>query len=330
MSRNGERVEHRPVLLREALEFLGVEREPEGVYVDATVGGGGHALAIAERLGGKGRLIGLDVDPKALRRAAERLKPYIEGGQVALVRASYAELERVLDEQGVEAVDGVLFDLGLSSLQLADPERGFSFQLEDAPLDMRFDPDAPITARDLVNALPPRELERILREYGEERWAGRIARALVEARKRRPIETVGQLVRVVLEAIPKPAQRAYLEGRPGAIHPATRTFQALRIAVNRELEALQEGLEAAFRRLKPGGRLVVISFHSLEDRLVKRFMRGRARGCVCPPELPRCQCGRVPEAEILGEATPSPEEVAENPRARSARLRALRKLEGGR
>lgn len=316
-------VEHRPVLLREALKFLGIDDQPEGVYVDATVGGGGHALEITKRLRPKGHLIGLDVDPKALEVARKGLRPHLESGQVTLMRANYCDLERVLDELGVEAIDGALFDLGLSSLQLADPERGFSFQL-DAPLDMRFDPESPLTAYEIVNTYPQKELERILREYGEERWAALIARELARTRQRSPIETTGQLTQIVMKAIPKRAQRAYLEGRE--IHPATRTFQALRIAVNRELENLQLGLKAAFQRLKPGGRLVVISFHSLEDRIVKRFMREKAQGCICPPELPVCQCGRTLEAEILGEATPTPAERAENPRARSARLRALHKL----
>lgn len=310
---------HEPVLLREALERLDVRED--GIYVDATVGGGGHARAIGERLRPpRGRLIGLDVDPRALEAAREALCGL---DRVELVRASYAELERVLDERGIESVDGVLFDFGLSSLQLADPERGFSFQI-DAPLDMRFDPESPVTAREIVNTCSEKELARILREYGEERRAERIAAEIVRAREREPIETTRQLVRIVLRAIPVPAQRGHREKR--GIHPATRTFQALRIAVNRELEKVELGLEAAFRRLRPGGRLATISYHSLEDRIVKRFMREKARGCLCPPEFPVCQCGHTPEAELLGEATPSPEEISTNPRARSARLRALRRL----
>ena len=316
---SGERAEHRPVLLREVLRHLVVR--PRGVYIDATVGGGGHAYEIARRLGPSGKLLGLDVDPEALTVAEERLRAFLERGVVELVRASYVDLERVLDERGIEAVDGVLFDLGLSSLQLADPRRGFSFQRE-GPLDMRFDPEGTRTAAEIVNTYPPEELARILREYGEERYAARIASAIVEARRIKPIETTRELADLVLRAIPQPAQRASF--RRG-LHPATRTFQALRIAVNRELENVERGLEAAFRRLKPGGRLVVISFHSLEDRLVKRFLREKARGCVCPPELPVCRCGRVPEARIVGRALPSEEEIAENPRARSARLRALEK-----
>lgn len=308
---------HEPVLVREVIAYLDVHED--GIYVDATVGAGGHALEIAKRLRPpRGRLIGLDVDPGALEVARDTLRERLD--RVDLVRASYRELEHVLAERNIESVDGVFFDFGLSSLQLADPERGFSFQL-DAPLDMRFDIENPVTAREIVNTYSQKELTHILREYGEERWAARIAAEIVRARGRESIERTGQLVEIVLRAIPKPAQRAHYQGR--GIHPATRTFQALRIAVNRELENVSVGLENAFRRLKPGGRLVAITFHSLEDRIVKRFMREKARGCVCPPEFPVCQCGRTPEAKLLGEATPSPEEVTANPRARSARLRAL-------
>jgi len=311
---------HQPVLLKEALEYLAVR--PEGVYLDATVGGGGHAFEIARRLSpGKGKLVALDLDPQALKVAKERLREYLD--RVELVYANYADLESVLDERGIAQIDGVLFDLGLSSLQLADSTRGFSFQL-DAPLDMRFDPQSPLTARKIVNEFSKEELVKIIREYGEERWAARIASEIIDARKRAPIETTRQLVELILRAVPKPAQRAYFEGR--AVHPATRTFQALRIAVNDELRNLERGLEAAFSRLKPQGRLVVISFHSLEDRLVKRFMREKAQGCICPPEFPVCRCGRLPKAEVFKRVMPSPEEIARNPRARSARLRALRKL----
>jgi 16S rRNA (cytosine1402-N4)-methyltransferase len=309
---------HQPVLLHEAIEYLAIR--PDGIYVDATVGGGGHALAIAERLR-DGRLIALDLDPQALAVARETLRQYL--GRAQLMQANYRDLERVLDELGIVEVDGVLMDLGLSSLQLANPQRGFSFQV-DAPLDMRFDPRNPLTAREIVNQYPLAELATILREYGEERWATRIARALVQARQEVPIETTGQLAALIEQVIPKPAQRRYLQGQ--GIHPATRTFQALRIAVNDELGNVTAGLEAAFRRLASGGRLVAISFHSLEDRLVKRFLREKARGCICPPDMPICQCGRTPEAELLGEATPSAEEISLNPRSRSARLRALRKL----
>lgn len=310
-------MKHQPVLLSEVIEYLAIR--PDGIYVDATVGGGGHALEIARRLT-KGCLIALDLDPQALSIAREALRDHLD--QVELVHANYRDLEQILDELGIVEVNAVLLDLGLSSLQLADPERGFSFQ-RDAPLDMRFDPQNPLTAWKIVNEYGREELTHILREYGEERFAFRIAAEIVRIRKRSPIETTGHLVALIEQAIPKPAQRRYLQGQ--AIHPATRTFQALRIAVNDELGNLKEGLQAAFRRLASGGRLVVISFHSLEDRIVKHFMREKVRGCICPPDFPVCQCGRVPQAEIVGEATPSPEELSQNPRARSARLRALRK-----
>jgi 16S rRNA (cytosine1402-N4)-methyltransferase len=311
---------HRPVLLHEAIEALAVK--PEGVYLDATVGAGGHARGIAQRLRPpQGRLIALDLDPKALEAARKSLSEYLD--RVELVQANFSDLEGVLDELSISKIDGALFDLGLSSLQLADPTRGFSFQL-DSPLDMRFSPNSTLTAREIVNEYPREELIRILKEYGEERFASRITSEIVRAREQAPIETTKQLVELIERAIPKPAQRAYFRGQ--AVHPATRTFQALRIAVNDELDNLKRGLEAAFRRLKPSGRLVVISFHSLEDRIVKHFMRKQAQGCTCPPEFPICRCERTPKAELLGRVMPSAEEISENPRARSARMRTLHRL----
>jgi len=309
---------HKPVLLREAIEALAIR--PEGIYLDATVGAGGHAREIAKRLS-RGKLIALDLDPKALEAAKANLSEYLD--RVELIWANFADLDEVLGKLGISEMDGALFDLGLSSLQLEDPTRGFSFRL-DSPLDMRFSPQNPLTAREIVNEYSRKELVRILKGYGEERFASRIAAEILRAREKAPIETTRQLVEIIERAIPKPAQRAYFRGE--AIHPATRTFQALRIAVNDELGNLRRGLEAAFRRLKPSGRLVVISFHSLEDRIVKRFMRDVARGCTCPPESPICRCARTPKAELLGRVMPSSEEISENPRARSARMRALRKL----
>lgn len=309
---------HEPVLLGEALDALAIRGD--GIYVDATVGGGGHGRAIAERLQ-QGRLVGLDLDPEAL--AASRAHLADVDDRVTLRRASYAELARVLDELGIERVDGVLFDLGLSSHQLADATRGFSFQSE-GPLDMRFDPDNALTAADIVNRWDEAAIARILQDYGEERFAKRIARAIVEARRAQEISTSDRLVELILAAIPQPAQRGYHRGRD--VHPATRTFQALRIAVNDELTNVELGLTTAFERLAADGRLAVITFHSLEDRLVKRFMKGKAQGCVCPPDLPVCACGREPEAEIIANQAPSAEEQRRNPRARSARLRALRKV----
>jgi 16S rRNA (cytosine1402-N4)-methyltransferase len=309
---------HRPVLLNEALERLSVQ--PDGIYLDATVGAGGHAYEIAQRLT-TGCLIGLDLDPQALEIAAKRLSVF--GDRVTLRRASFRDLGRVLNELNIGQIDGALFDLGVSSMQFDTPERGFSFR-HDAPLDMRFDPASPLDARRLINESSQAELTRILREYGEERYAGRIAAEIVRERTKNPkgpkgIETTLQLAALVERAIPKPAQR-------WKIHPATQTFQALRIAVNDELNNLKTGLVAAFERLKPGGVLAVISFHSLEDRIVKHFLHEKAQSCICPPELPVCRCGHRPELELLPEATPSPEEVIENQRARSARLRAARAL----
>jgi len=304
---------HRPVMVAEVLDLLAVQ--PGGRYLDGTVGEGGHAQAILEASAPDGRLLGLDLDPLALERARQRLAPF--GERVRLVRASYARMGEVARQEGFAPVDGILLDLGLSSLQLEGEERGFSFR-QEAPLDMRFDPDQPLTARDLVNRLPVGELARLLREYGEERRAWAIARAIV---RHRPVETAGQLARIVEGAV----------GRRGRLHPATRTFQALRIAVNRELETLEEGLREAVRLLAPGGRLAVLSYHSLEDRRVKRFFRDMARGCTCPPDLPGCRCGRSPVLRPLTRkpVRPRPEEVRENPRARSARLRAGVRVAGG-
>lgn len=309
---------HEPVLLDEALDALAIRSD--GIYVDATVGGGGHARAIADRLHA-GRLVGLDLDPEAIAASQAHLADVDD--RVTLRRASYAELAQALDELDIERADGMLFDLGLSSLQLADKTKGFSFQ-SPGPLDMRFDPDNSLTAADIVNRWDESTIARILRDYGEERFAKRIARGIVEARREQAISTTDQLAELVLTAIPKPAQRGYYRGRD--VHPATRTFQALRIAVNDELTNVERGLSAAFARLALGGRLVVITFHSLEDRLVKRFMKGKAQGCVCPPDLPVCACGRDPEAEIMANQAPSEEQKRRNPRARSARLRALRKI----
>ena len=289
--------------------FLAVR--PGGVYIDGTVGGGGHAEAILESSAPDGRLLGLDRDPGALEAAGERLARF--GGRAVLRHGSFARLAALAE--GFAPVDGVLLDLGLSSLQLADPARGFAFS-QEGPLDMRFDPTAPgPTAADLVNGLPVKELAALLYRYGEERQAGRIAEAIVAAR---PLETTRQLAEVIERAV----------GRRGRIHPATRTFQALRIAVNKELEALEAALPQAVDLLRPGGRLVVISFHSLEDRIVKRFLRRESRDCICPPETPVCTCGHTAQLRLLTRkpVRPDPEEVERNPRARSARLRAAERI----
>jgi len=306
---------HVPVLAGELIDLLAPR--PGQVAVDATVGGGGHARLIAERIGPGGTLVGIDRDPIAQERFAELAAEV--PCETRFIRAPFAEgLERLRDE-GLRA-DLVTLDLGMSSLQVDTRDRGFSYSY-DAPLDMRMDPDQELTAAEVVNGWDERRLARVLREYGEERYAGRIARALARRRRERPLETTLELVEAVKSAIPVPAQFA-------GGHPAKRTFQAIRIAVNDELEQLDRALPLAWAVLREGGRLGAISFHSLEDRRVKRFLADRARGCVCPPELPVCVCGREPEAEPVTRRSvvPTAGEIAHNPRAKSARLRVSRKL----
>lgn len=304
------RRQHQPVLLVEALEALMVQ--PGGRYVDCTVGGGGHAAAILDASSPGGQLLGIDADPMAIKEARERLSPY--GGAVALVNDNFRRVREICREHGWEAVHGILFDLGLSSMQLED-ERGFSFQ-RDAPLDMRFDPSQRVTAADVVNGYPERDLITVIARYGEEPQATRIARAIV---KSRPLRTSSELAEVVSRAV---------GGVRGRIHPATRTFQALRIVTNDELESLAQALEQAALTLGAGGRLAVISFHSLEDRLVKGFLRREAQSCLCPPEVPICVCGHQPTLKIITRkpVSPSMEEKTQNPRSRSARLRVGEKL----
>jgi 16S rRNA (cytosine1402-N4)-methyltransferase len=303
---------HVPVLLPETIEAL--QPSPGGRYIDATLGGGGQAETILELSGPTGALLGIDADPAALAAARRRLAPF--GERLRTAEAYFDHLAPVAWQLGFDGVDGILFDLGVSSPQLDTPERGFSFQ-HDAPLDMRFGPGASATAADLVNSLPAAELRRIISDYGEERYASRIARRIVE---RRPLRTTTELARIVVEATPRRRQEH--------LHPATRVFQALRIAVNDELERLRRALPQAVGLLRPGGRLVVISFHSLEDRIVKQFMQQEARGCSCPPELPACVCGRRPTLRLLTRKprSASGAEVATNPRARSAKLRAAEKV----
>lgn len=306
--------EHTPVLLGETLALLKVSAG--GRYVDATIGGGGHAAAVLADSAPDGRLLGLDRDPAALDVARARLSRF--GERVCLVHASFAALARQARTHGFDPCDGILFDLGLSSLQLADAERGFSVHA-DAPLDLRFDPSSGPMAADLVATLPEDELAQTIWRYGEEPRARAIARALVRARARRPLRAACEVAQVVAEA------SGYHGGRT---HPATRTFQALRIAVNDELAAIEAALPQAMEILAPGGRLVVIAFHSLEDRLVKRFLLAEAHPCICPPRLPECVCGRQPRLRVLTPKAvrPSAEELARNPRSRSARLRAAERL----
>ncbi|WP_298039995.1 16S rRNA (cytosine(1402)-N(4))-methyltransferase RsmH [uncultured Desulfuromonas sp.] len=302
---------HLSVMPEEVVEYL--RPRPGGVYLDGTVGGGGHAGLLLEASAPDGRLIGLDRDPAALRKAAEVLAPFAD--RALLRHANFSEADEVLAELGIDGLDGMLLDLGVSSHQLDTPERGFSFR-EDAPLDMRMDPGAGETAADVVNEADGRELARIFFEYGEERWARRIARRIVDERERRPLATTAELAELVRAAVPGGMI-------PSRVHPATRVFQALRIHVNRELEHVARGVAGGIDLLKPGGRLAVISFHSLEDRIVKRIFRQEAKACICPPRLPLCACGKVPRVELVTRKAvrPSPAEVDANPRARSAILR---------
>ncbi|MBV9465789.1 MAG: 16S rRNA (cytosine(1402)-N(4))-methyltransferase RsmH [Solirubrobacterales bacterium] len=307
---------HIPVLAGELIELL--DPRPGEVAVDCTVGGGGHARLIAERIGPAGMLIGIDRDPLAQERFAAIAAEV--SCQTRFLRADFATaLGELLDER--LRADLVYLDLGMSSMQVDTWARGFSYAY-DAPLDMRMDPDQELTAQEIVNTWDERRLARLLREYGEERYAGQIARAITRARRREDLISTQQLVDAIKSAVPVPAQFA-------GGHPARRTFQALRLAVNDELEQLDAALPAAWELLGDGGRVAAISFHSLEDRRVKRFLAERARGCVCPPELPVCVCGREPEAELLTRraVAPTPGEIAENPRSKSAHLRAARKLE---
>ncbi len=306
---------HKPVLLEECLNGLNIH--PGGIYVDGTLGRAGHSREIAGRLT-TGRLIGIDRDKAALDAAPARLAGHMD--KVTLVRGSFGQLPAILSSLGVEGADGMLFDLGVSSPQLDDGSRGFSY-LQDAPLDMRMDQSAPLTARDVVNGWDQEELKRILWQYGEERYSGLIAAAIVRERERAPIETTGQLAQLIRDAMPAKAKREKQ-------HPAKRSFQAIRIAVNDELGELERLLDSALDALKPGGRLAVISFHSLEDRLVKTAYAGWAKGCTCPPDFPVCVCGRKPRAKLVGRKpiTAGERELAENPRARSAKLRVAEKL----
>ncbi len=308
---------HVPVMVEEVMQALSLH--PGSFQIDATVGGGGHAARILEAISPDGRLLGLDADPAAILRAGARLAPF--GDRVTLRHSNFEQLALVVDELDLGPADGILLDLGLSSDQLADAERGFSFSATGA-LDMRFDTAHGEPASALLARLDQAELADLLRRNGEEPFAWRIARAIVEARRRGPITTPRQLADVVSRAVPgAPAGRR-------RIHPATRVFQALRVAVNRELDVLPAALGAAVSVLRPGGRLVVLSYHSLEDRIVKRFIAAERRGCLCPPELPVCICGRQPRLRPIGPTPgrPTVAEVQANPRARSARLRAAERL----
>jgi 16S rRNA (cytosine1402-N4)-methyltransferase len=310
------RTDHVPVLAEKVRELLALQ--PGATVVDCTFGAGGHARLLAADVGREGRLIAVDRDPEA-RTFFERVRRELPA-QSRFLRGDFAIVLTQLAENGVEA-DAVLLDLGVSSMQIDRPERGFSYAV-DAPLDMRMDPSAERSARDVVNELDERELAEVLRRYGEERFARQIARAIVRRRASQPFERTGDLVETIKSAIPAP--RRFGDG-----HPAKRVFQALRITVNEELESLERALPAALEMLRPGGRVAVISFHSLEDRIVKRFFAAEARGCVCPPELPVCVCGREPRLRLVTRKAvrPTPQEIAANPRSASARLRVAARAE---
>ena len=306
---------HKSVLLDECIEVLNIRED--GIYLDGTLGGAGHSSEIVKRLT-TGRLIGVDRDQVALKAAGERLAPYKD--RVTLVHSNFSEIAAVLDELGLDQIDGMLFDLGVSSPQLDDAERGFSY-MADAPLDMRMNRQDALSAWDVVNTWDRSELKRILYEYGEERYAPQIAAAIDRRRAEKPIETTLELTDVIRSAMPPQALREKQ-------HPAKRSFQAIRIAVNDELGAVSRMMEAAIPRLRKGGRLAVITFHSLEDRIVKSAMQQAAKGCTCPPEFPICVCGKKPQIKLV---TRKPiisgaKELEENPRARSAKLRVAEKL----
>ena len=306
---------HRPVLLEECLEALAIR--PDGIYVDGTLGRAGHSLEIARRLT-TGRLIGIDRDETAIAAARERLRDYMD--HVTLVHSNFDRIGAILEELNISGADGMLFDLGVSSPQLDDAQRGFSY-MHDAPLDMRMDRTAALDAHQVVNRWPYEELRRILYEYGEERYAPAIAKGICRARETAPIETTLQLVDVIKSAMPPQALREKQ-------HPAKRSFQAIRIAVNGELDALPPMLNAAAEHLNTGGRLAVISFHSLEARIIKKTMQELATGCTCPPNFPVCVCGKTPKMKLISRKpiTPDDGELTENPRARSAKLRVAEKL----
>lgn len=302
---------HKSVLLNETIDGLNIQ--PDGIYVDGTLGGGGHAYEVCRRLGDKGSIVGIDQDAAAIEAAGNRLKDF--GEKVTIVRSNYCDMKSKLHELGIDKVDGIVLDLGVSSYQLDTAERGFSYR-EDAPLDMRMDTCQKMTARDIVNDYEEMELYRVIRDYGEDKFAKNIAKHIVAARKVKPIETTGELTEIIRASIPMKYQK-----KSG--HPAKRTFQAIRIELNRELEVLKDSLDDMIDLLNPGGRLCIITFHSLEDRIVKSAFRKNENPCTCPSDFPVCVCGKVSKGSILTRKPilPSEEEMEENSRAKSAKLR---------
>ena len=305
--------QHKPVMLNEVIDSLKIR--PEGTYVDGTLGGTGHSSQIARRLSGEGRLFGFDQDAAAIEAATRRLEPYKD--RVSIIRSNYSEMRERLSELGVRSADGILLDLGVSSYQLDDAQRGFSYRA-DAPLDMRMDQRQKLSAREVVNGYSIEELTRVIREYGEERFARNIAKHITAEREKKPIETTGELISIIKAAIPAKA-------REGGGHPAKRTFQAIRIEVNRELDVLSDSLDGMIDLLADGGRICVITFHSLEDRIVKETFRRNENPCTCPPEFPVCVCGKKSKGHVITRKPiiPSEEETEENPRSKSAKLRVF-------
>lgn len=304
---------HKPVLFRETIEGLNIR--PDGIYVDGTLGGAGHSSEIASRLIEGGRLIGIDQDKEAIAAATKRLEPYKD--RVTIVRNNYENIPAVLADLGIPKVDGILLDIGVSSYQLDNPERGFSYNT-DEPLDMRMDQDAPVSAATILNTWTEEDLTRIIRDYGEERFASKIARRIVEQRARQPLETTMDLASIIRGAIPMRLQDKYG-------NPCKRTFQAVRIACNRELDVLTTAMDTCIDLLTPHGRLAVITFHSLEDRIVKNAFKTAENPCICPPQFPVCTCGRIPKGHVITRkpVTASEEELAENKRSASAKLRVF-------
>lgn len=308
---------HKSVLLEETIKYLNIR--PDGVYVDGTLGGGGHAYEVCRRLSEKGRLIGIDQDADAVKAAAGKLAEF--EGRVQIVRDNYCEIRKVLAGLGFEKADGIVLDLGVSSYQLDDPARGFTYRTMDAPLDMRMDKRQGFTAKELVNTYSEQELYRVIRDYGEDKFAKNIAKHIARAREKKEIETTGELTEIVKAAIPAKV-------RMNGGHPAKRTFQAIRIELNRELEVLQDSLEDMIHLLNPGGRICIITFHSLEDRVVKNIYKKSENPCTCPSDFPVCVCGKKPlgKAVTRKPVLPSEEEMERNPRSKSAKLRVFEKI----
>lgn len=308
---------HYSVLLNETIENLNIK--PDGIYVDGTLGGGGHAYQVASRLSEKGRLIGIDQDADAIAAAGERLKEF--GDKITIIRSNYANMKEELHRIGVEKVDGIVLDLGVSSFQLDTPERGFTYRDENAPLDMRMDDRQSLTAKDIVNGYSEMELYRIIRDYGEDKFAKNIAKHIVQERAKKPIETTGELTEIIRASIPMKVQ---VTGG----HPAKRTFQAIRIECNRELEVLRDSLDDMIDILNPGGRICIITFHSLEDRIVKGIFKKNENPCTCPSTFPVCVCGKVSKGKVITKKPilPSEEEMEVNSRSKSAKLRIFERV----